>query len=39
MTPGAIAAFIRDHLPVLAVPGIPEIRLHKAVPSSGVGPR
>jgi predicted nicotinamide N-methyase len=37
MTPGAIAAFIRDHLPVLAVPGIPEIRLHKAVPSSGVG--
>jgi len=28
--------FIRDHLPVGAVPGIPEIRLHQAVPSSGL---
>ena len=28
------AAFIRDHLPVAPVPGIPEIRLHKAGPSS-----
>ena len=26
--------FIRDNLPVMPVPGIPEIRLHKAVPSS-----
>jgi predicted nicotinamide N-methyase len=30
------AAFIRGHLPVAPVPGIPEIRLHKAVPSSGL---
>lgn len=29
-------AFIRDNLPVGPVPGIPEIRLHKAVPSSGL---
>jgi predicted nicotinamide N-methyase len=28
--------FIRDHLPVGLVPGIPEIRLHQAVPSSGL---
>jgi FkbM family methyltransferase len=31
------AAFIRENLPVLPVPGIAEIRLHKAVPSSRVG--
>ncbi|MGV7119654.1 class I SAM-dependent methyltransferase [Sphingopyxis sp. 550A] len=31
------AAFIRANLPVLPVPGIAEIRLHKAVPSSRVG--
>lgn len=30
-------AFIRANLPVLPVPGIAEIRLHKAVPSSRVG--
>ena len=29
-------AFIRAHLPVVPVPGIPEIALHKAVPSSGL---
>lgn len=32
----ALAAFIRDNLPVLPVPGIPEIRLHKAQPDSGL---
>jgi len=32
----ALHAFIRDNLPVTAVPGIPEIRLHKAVPGSGL---
>lgn len=37
MTSPDAAAFIRAHLPVLPVPGIPEIRLHKAVPASGVG--
>ena len=31
-----LSAFIRGHLPVAPVPGIPEIRLHKAVPSSGL---
>lgn len=30
------AAFIRENLPVVPVPGIPEIRLHKAAPSSGL---
>lgn len=29
--------FIRERLPLLPVPGIPEIMLHKAVPSSGLG--
>jgi predicted nicotinamide N-methyase len=29
-------AFIRSNLPVAPVPGIPEIRLHQAVPSSGL---
>ncbi len=29
--------FIRERLPLLSVPGIPEIRLHKAVPASGLG--
>ncbi|MFS2111279.1 methyltransferase [Sphingomonas sp. Sphisp140] len=29
--------FIRERLPLLPVPGIPEIRLHKAAPSSGLG--
>jgi predicted nicotinamide N-methyase len=33
---GATDAFIRDNLPVGAVPGLPEIRLHKAVPDSGL---
>lgn len=32
-----ITAFIRAHLPVLPVPGVPELALHKAVPASGVG--
>jgi predicted nicotinamide N-methyase len=31
------AAFVRGNLPVMPVPGIPEIRLHKASPSSGLG--
>jgi predicted nicotinamide N-methyase len=31
-----IAAFIHASLPVAAVPGVPEIRLHKAVPTSGL---
>jgi predicted nicotinamide N-methyase len=30
------SAFIRDNLPVAPVPAIPEIRLHKAAPSSGL---
>jgi predicted nicotinamide N-methyase len=29
--------FIRERLPLLPVPGIPEIVLHKAVPASGLG--
>lgn len=33
----AIAAFIRANLPVVPVPGLPELRLHKAGPASGVG--
>jgi len=32
-----LAFFIRANLPVAAVPGIPEIRLHKASPTSGLG--
>jgi predicted nicotinamide N-methyase len=32
-----VAAFIRQHLPIVAVPGVPEVRLHKAGPASGVG--
>jgi predicted nicotinamide N-methyase len=31
-----VAAFIQANLPVEPVPGIPEIRLHKAVPTSGL---
>ena len=31
-----IAAFIRDNLPVVTVPGVPEIRLRKAAPNSGL---
>ena len=31
-----LPAFIRDNLPVAPVPGVPEIRLHKASPSSGL---
>jgi len=37
MTSTDAASFIRDHLPVMPVPGIAEIRLHKAAPSSGLG--
>lgn len=32
----ALRAFIRDNLPIMAVPGVPEVRLHKAVPASGL---
>jgi len=32
-----VAAFIREQLPIVAVPGVPEVRLHKAGPASGVG--
>lgn len=32
-----IEDFIRERLPLLPVPGIPEIVLHKAVPASGLG--
>ena len=32
----ALRAFIRNNLPVASVPGVPEIRLHKAVPTSGL---
>ncbi|WP_084582133.1 class I SAM-dependent methyltransferase [Sphingomonas azotifigens] len=35
--PAARADFIRAHLPVTPVPGIPSLRLHKAGPASGVG--
>jgi len=31
-----VATFIRDNLPVVTVPGVPEIRLHKAAPDSGL---
>ncbi|ALH79136.1 class I SAM-dependent methyltransferase [Sphingopyxis macrogoltabida] len=37
MTPADRRAFIRDNLPVSPVPAIPEIRLHKAGPASGLG--
>lgn len=33
----SVADFIRERLPLLPVPGIPEIMLHKAVPASGLG--
>lgn len=33
----SVADFIRERLPLLPVPGIPEITLHKAVPASGLG--
>ena len=36
MTPSDIAAFIRMNLPVAPVPGVPEIELHKACPTSGL---
>lgn len=32
-----VAAFIRENLPLRPVPFVPEIRLHKAVPSSRLG--
>jgi len=32
-----VAAFIRENLPLRPVPFVPEIRLHKAIPSSGLG--
>lgn len=31
-----LSEFIRNNLPILAVPGVPELRLHKAVPTSGL---
>ncbi|WP_010544268.1 class I SAM-dependent methyltransferase [Sphingomonas elodea] len=33
----AVADFIRAHLPVTAVPGIPALKLHKAGSASGIG--
>lgn len=36
MEASELASFIRENLPVMPVPGIPGIRLHKAVPSSGL---
>lgn len=36
MSPLDLAAFIRMNLPVAPVPGIPEIKLHKASPTSGL---
>ncbi|MBB4839653.1 putative nicotinamide N-methyase [Sphingomonas kyeonggiensis] len=33
----SLVDFIRERLPLLPVPGIPEIVLHKAVPASGLG--
>lgn len=35
--PAHVVPYIRSHLPVLPVPGVPEIRLHKAGPASGLG--
>jgi predicted nicotinamide N-methyase len=35
--PCSVEAFIRDNLPVVAVPGLPGMRLHKAAPDSGLG--
>jgi len=35
--PGDAADFIRANLPVAPVPGVPEIRIHKALPTSRVG--
>jgi predicted nicotinamide N-methyase len=37
--PDAVAAFIRARLPVVPVPDVPGIRMHKATPESGVGRR
>ena len=37
MTEAEIAAFVTAHLPVTPVPGVPELRLHKAGRASGVG--
>ena len=36
MSPIDLAAFIRMNLPVAPVPGVPEIELHKASPTSGL---
>jgi len=36
MDEAKLQAFIRANLPILPVPGVPEIRLHKAVPTSGL---
>ncbi len=36
MKPFDLAAFIRMNLPVASVPGVPEIKLHKAYPASGL---
>jgi predicted nicotinamide N-methyase len=35
--PSTVASFIRAHLPLTPVPGVPELRLHKAGAASGVG--
>lgn len=36
MDDAALDAFLHANLPVVSVPGVPEIRLHKAVPTSGL---
>ena len=36
MDDARLQAFIRANLPILPVPGVPEIRVHKAVPTSGL---
>ena len=35
--PCTLEAFIRNNLPVVGIPGVPEIRSHKATPDSGLG--
>lgn len=37
MTEAELVAFLDAHLPVSPVPGVPELRLHKAGPASGIG--
>lgn len=37
MTDAELTAFVQANLPVEPVPGVPELRMHKAGPASGVG--